>query len=94
MVCIFFAFRSAANALADDVAIVTAPSTILSTVPRTPTDRSQEAMLLHEGTRVMILDSVSSTSARDSVRSVWYDVEVDNAHRAWINAEDVAKVIE
>lgn len=94
IVCIFFAFRSAANALADDVAIVTAPSTILSTVPRTPTDRSQEAMLLHEGTRVVILDSVSSTSARDSVRSVWYDVEVDNAHRAWINAEDVAKVIE
>ncbi len=92
MVCMFFAFRSASLALADDVAIITSPSTILSTVPRTPTDRSQEAMLLHEGTRVTILDSVSSMSAADSVRTVWYDVEVDNAHRAWINAADVTKV--
>lgn len=92
MVSILFAFRSAAIAMADDVAIVMAPSTILSTVPRTPGDRSQEAMLLHEGTKVNILDSVASSSATDSVRSVWYDVQVDNAHRAWINAHDVEKV--
>ena len=92
MVCIFFAYRSAATAIADDAAIVTAPSTILSTVPRTPTDRSQEAMLLHEGTKVNIIDSVSSTSAIDSVSTVWYDVNVDNAHRAWINAADVEKI--
>lgn len=89
-VSIFFAIRSAANAISDDAAIVTAPSTILSTAPRTPRDRSQEAMLLHEGTRVSILDSVKSTT--DSVQSVWYDVQVDNTHRAWINAMDVEKI--
>ena len=87
---IFLSFRSAAIATADDVAIITSPSTILSTSPRVPKDRSQEAMLLHEGTRVRILDSVRSTT--DSVNSLWYDVEVDNAHRAWINAAAIEKI--
>ncbi|MCM1138534.1 MAG: tetratricopeptide repeat protein [Muribaculum sp.] len=87
---IFLAYRSAAIAIADDVAIITAPSTILSTAPREPKDRNQEAMLLHEGTKVKILDSVKSTT--DSVSTLWYDVEVDNAHRAWINATAVEKI--
>ncbi|WP_300859193.1 hypothetical protein [uncultured Duncaniella sp.] len=47
-------------------------------------------MLLHEGTRVEILDSVRSTT--DSINSLWYDVQVDNAHRAWINAAAVEKI--
>ncbi len=89
---LWISLRAASLAGDRNVAIVTAPSTILSTVPRTPGDRSQEAMLLHEGTRVTIIDSVASRSAVDSVRAVWYDVEVDNAHRAWINAADVSKV--
>ena len=87
---IYFAFRSAAIATADNVAIITSPSTILSTTPRVPKDRAQEAMLLHEGTRVEILDSVRSTT--DSINSLWYDVQVDNAHRAWINAAAVEKI--
>lgn len=87
---IYLAFRSAAIATADNVAIITSPSTILSTSPRVPKDRTQEAMLLHEGTRVEILDSVHSTT--DSVKSLWYDVQVDNTHRAWINAAAVEKI--
>ncbi len=47
-------------------------------------------MLLHEGTRVEILDSVKSTT--DSINSLWYDVQVDNTHRAWINAAAVEKI--
>lgn len=85
-----FSFRAASIASADNVAIVTVPSTILSTTPRVPQDRTQEAMLLHEGTKVTILDSVRSTT--DSIHSLWYDVEVDNAHRAWINAAAVQKI--
>lgn len=88
--CLFFSLRSAAIATADNVAIITVPSTILSTTPRVPQDRTQEAMLLHEGTKVTILDSVRSTT--DSIHSLWYDVEVDNAHRAWINAAAVRKI--
>lgn len=76
--------------MSDDAAIITVPSTILSTTPRVPQDRSQEAMLLHEGTKVKILDSVKSTT--DSIHSLWYDVEVDNSHRAWINASAVEKI--
>ena len=87
---VYLAFRSAAIATADNVAIITSPSTILSTSPRVPKDRTQEAMLLHEGTRVEILDSVRSTT--DSINSLWYDVQVDNAHRAWINAAAVEKI--
>ncbi|MCM1356482.1 MAG: tetratricopeptide repeat protein [Staphylococcus sp.] len=87
---VYLSFRSAAIATADDLAIITSPSTILSTSPRVPTDRSQEAMLLHEGTRVQILDSVRSTT--DSINSLWYDVQVDNTHRAWINAAAVEKI--
>lgn len=87
---LFFAIRSDSIASATDKAIITVPSTILSTSPRQPLDRSQEAMLLHEGTKVMILDSVRSTT--DSVQSMWYDVEIDNAHRAWINAAAVEKI--
>lgn len=86
----FLSFRSASIAKADNKAIITSPSTILSTSPRVPKDRSQEAMLLHEGTKVTILDSVKSTT--DSVNSLWYDVEVDNTHRAWINAAAVEKI--
>lgn len=89
-VCLFFSFRAAAIATDSNAAIITVPSTILSTTPRVPQDRNQEAMLLHEGTKVTILDSVRSTT--DSIHSLWYDVEVDNAHRAWINANAVQKI--
>lgn len=87
---IFFAFRTAAISEADDVAVVLSPSTILSTAPRTPSDRSLEAMLLHEGTKVTIIDSVLNHA--DSVPSLWLDVNVDNTHRAWINAADVERI--
>lgn len=90
IIAVFFASRSASIANSDEYAVITAPSTILSTSPRVPSDRSQEAMLLHEGTRVHILDSVKSTT--DTIHSMWYDVEVDNSHRAWINAADVERI--
>lgn len=88
---IFLSFRAAAISLADDAAVIIAPSTILSTVPRAPHDRSQEAMLLHEGTKVKIIDSLKTTTP-DSVISKWYDVEIDNTHRAWIDSNAVEKI--
>lgn len=68
-------------------AIIVSPSTLLSTSPRTPKDRSEEAMLLHEGTRVEILDSVTTGTGDKAVK--WYDVKVDNANRAWVNGGDI-----
>lgn len=86
IVCVLaniLSYRAARKAMATDMAVVTAPSVILSTTPRQPKDRSEEAMLLHEGTKVSILDSLSTSG------EVWYDVRVDDAHRAWIPATDV-----
>ena len=74
-------------AKAKNYAVVTVPSTILSTSPRAPKNRTEEAMLLHEGTKMQIMDSVSSHT--DTITSRWYDVEIDNNHRAWIKASDV-----
>lgn len=71
-------------------AVVTVPSTLLSTSPRVPKDRTEEAMLLHEGTKVEILDSV--TTRIDTVATVWFDVEVDNEHRAWIKGSDITRI--
>lgn len=86
LICIvsnILAYRSAAKASADDKAVVISPSVILSTTPRTPKDRSEEALLLHEGTKVTILDSLNTAG------TTWYDVQVDDAHRAWISSEAI-----
>jgi len=84
-------FAIYANSLAHDHhdAIITAPSTILSTKPRTPKDRTEEAMLLHEGTKIRILDSINTY---DTNGNRWYDVRIDNNHRAWIKDTDIERI--
>lgn len=88
IITLWLAIRGARIATATDQAIITAQSTILSTSPRRPATRTEEAMLLHEGTKVEILDSVRNSS--DS--TLWLDVRVDNTHRAWIDAADVERI--
>lgn len=88
---IFFSYRSASASLSDDYAIVIKPSSILSTAPRVPKERSQEAMLVHEGTKVEIIDSVNAAPT-DSLQVKWYNVRVDNDHQAWINGNDIEKI--
>lgn len=83
----FLSARNAAICQSTDKAVIIVPSTILSTSPRAPRDRAEEAMLLHEGTKMRILDSVSTRT--DSVKAVWLDVEIDNQHRAWIDRNAV-----
>ncbi len=73
-----------------DEAVIVEPSTLLSTSPRAPKDRTEEALLLHEGTKVTILDSV--TVRQDSVVVKWYDVKVDNHNRAWIKGADIERI--
>lgn len=86
LVCVLaniLAWRGARKASADNEAVVVSPSVILSTTPRQPKDRSEEALLLHEGTKVTILDSIATGKEK------WFDVRVDGNHRAWISAEVV-----
>lgn len=87
---IIIALRASGIATSKTEAVVTAKSTILSTSPREPKDRSEEAMLLHEGTRVSIVDSVGVPN--DTTGLKWYDVRIDNTHRAWIKSSDIEKI--
>lgn len=87
VIAMVFAVNANAMAKSRDQAVVKVSSSILSTSPRAPQDRSEEAMLLHEGAKVRIVDSISLPT--DSLKSKWYDVMFDNDHRAWINSADV-----
>ena len=90
-ICAIFACHAANLASDTSTAIITAKSTILSTSPRHQASRSEEAMLLHEGTRVEILDSVVAVA--DSAASTWLDVRIDNTHRAWLNSADAERIV-
>ncbi|MDE6535190.1 MAG: tetratricopeptide repeat protein [Muribaculaceae bacterium] len=79
------AWRATRVAVGSDAAVVVSPSVILSTAPRQPKDRTEEAMLLHEGTKLQILDSIPGTG-KDRM---WYDVKVDNSHRAWVSSDAI-----
>lgn len=71
-------------------AVVMKNVTILSTSPREPKSKAEEAFLLHEGAKVKILDSVSVKV--DSITTTWYDVTADEAHRAWIRGTDIERI--
>lgn len=87
---IFIAVEAASAASADDVVVITAPTTILSSSPRVPANPSEEVMLLHEGTKLRVLDSVNRGT--DESPDLWLDVEVDNERRAWVQAQDVERI--
>ncbi|MCM1293268.1 MAG: tetratricopeptide repeat protein [Bacteroides sp.] len=90
IVSIIFAFKARSLALDENDAIITSATSTLSTVPRQPMNHDEEAMLLHEGTKVRILRSIALSA--DSASQIWHEVEVDNKHRAWINDGDIEKI--
>ncbi|MCH5319232.1 MAG: tetratricopeptide repeat protein [Paramuribaculum sp.] len=87
---LILSFRARQIAINPDIAIITSPSVILSTSPRDPKDRNEEAMLLHEGTKLEIIDSV--TTKTDSISTKWFEVQVDNSHRAWIKSSELERI--
>ncbi len=91
IVSILLSFKAKSISADTSDAIITSETTILSTVPRQPVNREEEAMLLHEGTKVRILRSMSHNA--DSASQTWHEVEVDNRHRAWINDSDIEKIM-
>ena len=79
---------AAANRVENDrFAIILSPSAQLSTSPREARTQSEEAFLLHEGTKVESGDSVSGTA-----EGVWYEVKVGHGERAWIKAAEVERI--
>ncbi len=84
---IVISFAAANRATTDRYAVVLPPSAQLSTTPREARNQSEEAFLLHEGTKVEIVDSVTS-----NVDGKWYEVLVGPGKRAWIKATDVERI--
>ena len=88
--CIIYSFKSAKRISSDSSAIIIDESVQLSTSPRVAKDKSEQAYFLHEGTRLEIVDSVRVSTDADN--PLWYEVVVDNTHRAWISAKSVEKI--
>ena len=80
-------FRKVCHEIVDKYAIVTVPSSTLSTSPRVPKDKTEEAFLLNEGYKVQIVDSVKTGEGENAL--MWYDVTTADGHRAWIKQGDI-----
>lgn len=84
------AFKSSALVRDNREAIVIEPMVQLSTVPRLPKDKSEQAFTLHEGAHLEIIDSLSVPS--DSLNPKWLEIKVDDVHRAWLPAKTVERI--
>lgn len=84
---VIISFAAANRVESDRYAIILPPSAQLSTTPREARNQSEEAFLLHEGTKVEIVDSISS-----SADGKWFEVRVGQNERAWIKAADVERI--
>ncbi len=78
------AFHVYNKATGGNGAIVMPESVTLSTAPREPRDKEEEAFQLQQGTRVEIIDSVA-----DKTHGKWLQVSTAGGHKAWINAKDI-----
>ncbi len=67
-------------------AVVTVPSTLLNSAPRQPR-QTEKVVPLHEGTKVQILDSVSTPD--DPVSPRYYKISINGSAPAWLRATDV-----
>ena len=78
------AFHVYHKATGGNGAIVMPETVTLSTAPREPRDKEEEAFQLQQGTRVEIVDSIA-----DKTQGKWLQVSTAGGHKAWINAKDV-----
>lgn len=78
------AFHVYHKATAGNGAIIMPESVTLSTAPRSPRDKQEEAFELRQGTRVEIVDSIS-----DKATGKWLQVSTAGGHKAWLKAQDV-----
>ena len=65
-------------------AIIMPEKVTLSSAPREPRDKEEEAFELMQGTRVEIVDSIA-----DKDNGKWLQVSTAGGHKAWINAKDI-----
>lgn len=87
---IYVAHTATAHAQSHETAVVIAPMTQLSSVPRPSRNAEDRVVPLHEGTTVRIIDSVATPD--DPVSPVWYNVRLNNSTKAWLRASDVERI--
>ena len=87
---IAIAYQTAAAYKSHEEAIVIVPTTNLSSAPRSSRGEKEKVVPIHEGTKVMIIDSLSTPD--DPNVGKWYDVKINNSSRAWLNAADVERI--
>lgn len=84
---VIISFAAANRVKSDSEAIVLVPAARLATSPREARSQAEEAFLLHEGTKVEIIDSISNPGD-----GLWYEVLVGRGERAWIKADEVERI--
>ena len=84
---VIISFAAANRVNSDKYAIILPPSSQLSTSPREARSQSEQAFLLHEGTKVEIIDSIVNPG-----EGMWYEVLVGHGERAWVKASEVEKI--
>ena len=78
------AFHVYHKATGGNGAIIMPETVTLSTAPRAPRDKEEEAFDLQQGTRVEIVDSIA-----DKSNGKWLQVSTAGGHKGWLNAQDV-----
>jgi len=77
-------------------AIVTAQQVTLSTAPREPRNKSEQAFTLTTGHLVTIHDSITSTPTDTltptKTPTIWYDVETTTGQRAWLPSPTITRI--
>lgn len=71
-----FAFNLRSELESEDGAVVTVP---VSSVKSSPGSTDQSLFILHEGTRISVLESLGE----------WYRIELSDGRQGWMEAEDV-----
>lgn len=83
----YFAIKAKTMAKSRSEAIVVVPAAVMSTSPREPKSKREEAMTIHDGCKLRIIDSLKVST--DSVTVLWFNAATDDDNRAWIKASDV-----
>lgn len=84
---VIVAFAAANRVNSNQYAIILPPASQLSTSPREARSQAEQAFLLHEGTKVEIIDSISG-----GAEGAWYEVLVGHGERAWVKASEVERI--
>ncbi|MDE7427483.1 MAG: tetratricopeptide repeat protein [Muribaculaceae bacterium] len=70
-------------------AVIIVPVAYLNSSPDADANNTDKVLPLHEGTKVLITDSLS-TPGKEVSR--WYEVKVNGTSTAWVNAAEVEKI--